>query len=86
MSKSLNTHTASYNVDTYRTFKNRVSSDEKKGNQYVKMRTNYAVGFYDTRNEDNTLNRIKMDPVKQTLIKNHLSVLFCRVLCRIINL
>ncbi|MBP1949889.1 helicase C-terminal domain-containing protein [Virgibacillus litoralis] len=57
MSKSLNTHTASYNVDTYRTFKNRVMNDQKKGNQYIKMRTNYAVGFYDTRNEDNTLNR-----------------------------
>ncbi|MFC4559740.1 hypothetical protein ACFO3D_16255 [Virgibacillus kekensis] len=57
MIKTLNTHTASYNVDTYKTFKSRISNAKKKGNQYIKLRTNYAVGFYDTRNEDNTLNR-----------------------------
>ncbi|MED4695187.1 DEAD/DEAH box helicase [Peribacillus frigoritolerans] len=61
MANSLKTHTASYNVDTYETFKNRILSDDKKiegGKEpYIKMRTNYAVGFYDTRNEDNTLNR-----------------------------
>ncbi|MGE7661314.1 DEAD/DEAH box helicase [Peribacillus sp. NPDC097197] len=61
MANSLKTHTASYNVDTYQTFKNRIMSDgkENKGGEdpYIKMRTNYAVGFYDTRNEDKTLNR-----------------------------
>jgi hypothetical protein len=59
MVKALKTHTASYNVDTFPTFKGRILNEGKKSKkeQHIKMRTNYAVGFYDTRNEDNTLNR-----------------------------
>ncbi|WP_164669348.1 helicase-related protein [Virgibacillus doumboii] len=57
MRNALQNHTASYNVDTYRTFKNRVSDFSGNKEKYIRMRTNYAVGFYDTRNEDNTKNR-----------------------------
>ncbi|RBN40432.1 hypothetical protein DMN50_15215, partial [Priestia megaterium] len=51
MTTTLKTHTASYNVDTFPTFRNRVMSgkkEKKKGKEsYIKMRSNYAVGFYD---------------------------------------
>lgn len=60
MSEALTTHTASYNVDTFKSFKKRVSAKSKKVARAVssmKLRTNFAVGFTDTRNEDNTLNR-----------------------------
>ncbi|WP_423798192.1 DEAD/DEAH box helicase [Neobacillus sp. SAB-20_R2A] len=61
MVKALKTRTASFNVDTYAHFKQRILQDGRKQNgekeHYIKMRTNYAVGFYDTRNEENTLNR-----------------------------
>ncbi|WLD94465.1 DEAD/DEAH box helicase family protein [Alkalihalobacillus sp. AL-G] len=58
MTSALSTHSATYNVDTYESFKNRVK--EKSGkDQVMKMRTSYAVGFADKRNEDTTLNRKK---------------------------
>lgn len=61
MIKTLKTHTASYNVDTYNTFKTRVFNANKKENKnkqkYIKMRSNYAVGFYDTKNEDKSVQR-----------------------------
>ncbi|WP_462411412.1 helicase C-terminal domain-containing protein [Neobacillus sp. Marseille-QA0830] len=61
MVKAIKTHTASLNVDTYPQFKERILQDgrKKRGekDQFIKMRTNYAVGFYDTRNEDHSRNR-----------------------------
>ncbi|MGP4076286.1 DEAD/DEAH box helicase [Halobacillus sp. K22] len=55
---ALNTHTASYNVDTYKSFKDRVKGkhDTKHG---MRIRTNYAVGFADQRNEETAHKRKK---------------------------
>jgi hypothetical protein len=61
MVNGLRTHTASYNVDTFPMFRERILNDRKKKkakeDKFIKMRTNYAVGFIDTRNEDNSINR-----------------------------
>lgn len=61
MVKTLKTHTASYNVDTFDTFKARVFNANKKENKnidkYIKIRSNYAVGFYDTKNEGKSVQR-----------------------------
>ena len=53
MISTLKTHTASYNVDTYQKFRDHVLSQGKRDqrNRYIRMRSSYAVGFYDTKNE-----------------------------------
>ncbi|UOQ44852.1 DEAD/DEAH box helicase [Halobacillus salinarum] len=56
MMTALNTHTASYNVDTYESFKNRAHNRNDK-HQSMKIRTNYAVGFAGQRNEETAHNR-----------------------------
>ena len=43
MMESMKTHSASYNVDTYNTFKNSVTLKKQKG---IGLRSHYAVGFY----------------------------------------
>ncbi|MCF6409588.1 helicase C-terminal domain-containing protein [Pseudalkalibacillus salsuginis] len=58
MTSALSTHSATYNVDTYESFKKRVK-DKSGKDQVIKLRTNYAVGFADKRNEDTTHNRKK---------------------------
>src|SRR5699024_3986325 len=60
MTDSLSMHTSTHNVDTYESFKKRISNKNKKDIQTeygLRMRANSAVGFYDTRNEDKTLHR-----------------------------
>jgi hypothetical protein len=61
MIKTFKTHTASYNVDTFDTFKARIYNSNKKENKdkekYIKMRSSYAVGFYDTKNEGKSVQR-----------------------------
>lgn len=64
MSAALNTHTASYNVDTFPKFRSRILKAEKKTNgsseddkRFVKMRSGYAVGFYETKGSDKILQR-----------------------------
>ncbi|MGM9924830.1 MAG: helicase-related protein [Bacillus sp. (in: firmicutes)] len=58
---SLKAHTASYNVDTFNAFKNRISKSKKPNkdtkDNYIKMRTNYAVGFYDIKSDDKSIQR-----------------------------
>ena len=53
MIRTLKTHTASYNVDTYPAFRHRVKNydriDLKK--KQIRMRSSYAVGFYDMKDE-----------------------------------
>ncbi len=57
MIQTLKTHTASYNVDTYPAFRDQVKRVGKAGgkDQRIRMRSSYAVGFYDTKSEDNIL-------------------------------
>jgi hypothetical protein len=64
MCASFKTHTASYNVDTFRKFRDRIMKGEKhrtgseKGElRFIKMRSGYAAGFYDTRGEGKSLQR-----------------------------
>lgn len=57
MAAALDTHTASYTVDTFDSFKSRVEG--KNGTGAMKIRTNYAVGFVDQRNEENAHKRKK---------------------------
>lgn len=58
---SFKSHSASLTVDTYEDFKSRVmqlSKGEKaKRNKQMKLRTNYAVGFYDVKVADKSLQR-----------------------------
>lgn len=58
MTTALKSHSASLNVDTYQSFQKRVSSGQS-GNKdtSIKMRTNFAVGFYDKRNADRSKDR-----------------------------
>ncbi|MDD4335400.1 MAG: hypothetical protein PHY77_07315 [Desulfotomaculaceae bacterium] len=62
MCASFKTHTASYSVDTYRKFRDRIMKGEKhrtgseKGEmRFIRMRSGYAAGFYDTRGEGKSL-------------------------------
>ncbi|MCE7792206.1 DEAD/DEAH box helicase [Salipaludibacillus sp. CUR1] len=72
MVTTLKTHTASYNVDTFQSFKGRVMDERKKSNKkqkeenekYIKMRSSYAVGFYDTKNEGRSVQR--KDNIRQS--------------------
>lgn len=60
MIHSLKTHSASFNVDTFNSFKERTKPKNKRNekvDKYIKMRTNYAVGFYDMKNEDKSVQR-----------------------------
>ncbi|WP_085507156.1 DEAD/DEAH box helicase [Thalassobacillus devorans] len=58
MIAALDTHTATYNVDTYESFKRRAQGHSGT-NQAMKIRTNYAVGFADKRNEETAHKRKK---------------------------
>ena len=50
--------TASYNVDTYPSFKSQVQSrSNKKQASPVRMRSRYAVGFYDAKSEGENVQR-----------------------------
>jgi hypothetical protein len=72
MATTLKTHTASYNVDTFKAFKERVKNERGKNGKkqkgekekYIKMRSSYAVGFYDTKNEDKSVQR--KDNIRQS--------------------
>ena len=69
MIQSLKTHTASYNVDTFRAFSQRAKGGGSDGRQgkgkgkgggggrQIRMRSSYAVGFYDTRDEGKSRQR-----------------------------
>lgn len=52
---TLKVQTASYNVDTFEYFRSRALKEEKS--KTVRMRSSYAVGFYDTSNTDKTVQR-----------------------------
>ncbi len=53
MIKTLKTYTASYNVDTYPAFSQRVKNHSCTGvkQDQIRMRSSYAVGFYDMKDE-----------------------------------
>ena len=55
MCKNLKSHSASYNIDTYESFVNRVNGDVL--DKTKKMRSGYAAGFYDTKKEDGKTQR-----------------------------
>jgi hypothetical protein len=64
MSTAINTHTASYNVDTFQKFRARIMRTEKKNTgsseddkRFIKMRSGYAAGFYETKGSDKILQR-----------------------------
>ena len=64
MDAAIKTTTASYNVDTYPRFRNRImksrtrhKSREKSKPGFIKMRSGYAVGFYDMKGEEKSLQR-----------------------------
>ncbi|MDU6339839.1 MAG: helicase-related protein [Clostridium sp.] len=52
--ETMKTRVASINVDTYDMFKARVKGEH---NKHVKMRTSYAVGFYDVKISDKSIQR-----------------------------
>lgn len=52
MSEAFTTHAAQYTVDTLASFKNRINNRESKKVSTIKMRTNYAVGFSNSQNEE----------------------------------
>ena len=61
---AIKTHTANYNVDTYKKFRDRIRNGElkrrgtEKGERrYIKMRSGYAAGFYDMRGADRSVQR-----------------------------
>ncbi len=53
--EALKTNTASYQVDTYKNFKARTVDNSKA--EKMKMRSHFAVGFYDTSTQDKTVQR-----------------------------
>lgn len=59
MIRTLKTHTASYTVDTFQHFSKYVENFEEKSNKkrYMRMRSNYAVGFYDAKSEGQNVQR-----------------------------
>lgn len=59
MIRTLKTHTASYIVDTYQNFGDRVKNPHKTSRKArpMRMRSHYAVGFYDTRSEGTSIQR-----------------------------
>jgi hypothetical protein len=59
MIRTLKTHTASYNVDTYKCFSEHVKNPEKtsRRDRYIRMRSSYAVGYYDTKSEGKSVQR-----------------------------
>jgi hypothetical protein len=64
MNTAFTTHTASYNVDTYRKFRERMKKAKTHGSgrqqdepRFIKMRSGYAAGFYDMKGADKGLQR-----------------------------
>ena len=57
MVRSMVAHTASYPVDTYRTFKNKVLKPQGKKSKSIRMRSNFAVGFYKGEGDHKVANR-----------------------------
>lgn len=59
MIQTLKTHTANYNVDTYQAFSDQVKSVDKTSpkERGIRMRSSYAVGFYDTKSEGKSVQR-----------------------------
>lgn len=55
MIHALRTNTANYSVDTYDIFKNRITGNKKA--EPMKMRSHFAVGFYDTSTQDKKVQR-----------------------------
>lgn len=53
--ENIKIQTASYNVDTYESFKSRVLEEDVS--KAVRMRSSYAVGFYDTKINDKSIQR-----------------------------
>lgn len=52
MLNTMKTHSASYTVDTYRTFKNRILKGKEKG---ISLRSHFAVGFYKGEGESSKI-------------------------------
>jgi len=52
MLEAVKTHSASYTIDTFNTFKNNVISKKEKG---IALRSHYAVGFYKGEGENSKL-------------------------------
>ena len=58
ISEALHTHTASYQVDTYPKFRERVLAKGKNNpGRFIRMRSGYAAGFYDTKSGEKSLQR-----------------------------
>ena len=59
MIRTLKTHTASYSVDTYQHFSDNIKHSKKisRKERYMRMRSSYAVGFYDTKSEGKSVQR-----------------------------
>ena len=58
MIRTLKTHTASYSVDTYQHFRDNIKNPKvSRKKRYMRMRSNYAVGFYDTKSEGRSVQR-----------------------------
>lgn len=55
MNAAFQTRTASYTVDTYRSFRDRLTKGEKT--KFIRMRSSYAAGFYDVTATDANLQR-----------------------------
>ncbi len=52
MLNTMKTHSASYTVDTYQTFKNRICKGKEKG---ISIRSHFAVGFYKGEGESSKI-------------------------------
>jgi hypothetical protein len=64
MGAAMRTQTASYNVDTYSKFKDRINKGDihvnggnKGERRFIKMRSGYAAGFYDMKGADKSQQR-----------------------------
>ncbi len=57
MVRSMVTHSASYPVDTYQTFKNKILKPDSKRMKSIRMRSNFAVGFYKGEGDRRVTNR-----------------------------
>ena len=67
MNTAFTTHTASYNVDTYRKFRERIKKARTHGSgrqqdepRFIKMRSGYAAGFYDMKERTRAFNARKV--------------------------
>jgi hypothetical protein len=63
MLADLRIHTASYDVDTYSSFRNRMEGNDRNKDDTGKMRAHYAVGFLNSGSEDQK-NAVRKDSIR----------------------